>query len=58
MSWIWDNDKEEKEERSHQDNFPNSFRYFQPKNGQFQYCPFCKANRRFEYDRCSECHNN
>ena len=44
----------EKEDRSHQDNFYSESSY----NNSFQYCGYCGKYERFEYDRCVKCKNN
>lgn len=49
----------ENDDRSHQDNFEFSDIDGQRwDNGSYQYCEFCGRNKRFEYDRCTDCGNN
>ncbi len=51
---IFSQVNEKNEDRSHQDNFYSKGSY----NNNFQYCPNCKRNERFEYDRCVVCKGN
>lgn len=59
MAWFWDNNTEENEDRGHQDNFLVSYWDGEKNNNSsYQYCSYCGKNQPFEWDRCSECHNN
>lgn len=59
MFWNLFGAAEEKEDRSHQDNFygkdlgENGW-----DNGSYQYCPHCDGMRRFIWDRCDVCKSN
>ena len=51
--------KEEKEDRSHQDNcYGRNVSSDGWDNGSYQYCPYCCKHRRFIFDRCDVCKNN
>lgn len=56
---FWNNNKEEKEDRSHQDNFwGKNYSKDGHDNGSYQYCKFCNRHTSWIYDRCGKCKNN
>ncbi len=60
MFWFKNSSEDNKDDRSHQDNFRGSVQRNNGgwDNGSYQYCRFCDGNRRFIYDRCEHCKNN
>lgn len=57
MFWNTSDNKENDyyyNKRDHQDNFYGFGAY----NNNYQYCPHCEKNVKFEYDRCVICKNN